>query len=293
MITNLFIEHMMSTEKKSNKQITVLSLFDGISCGMVALERAGFTSIKYYASEIDKFAIKVSEHNYPDIIRLGDVQNWKDWDIDWDSIDLLIGGSPCQGFSYAGKRLNFQDPRSRLFFIYADILNHIRSRNPEVKFLLENVKMKKEWIDVISIHLGVNPVMINSSLVSAQNRNRNYWANWEFGLPEDKGIFLKDILETPGECYEIYNSGKSIGHKLEKSYALLTRDYKGWPQRRGGMAGVISENKQLRGFTMIELERLQTLPDGYTSCCSKTQRCKQLGNCWTVDVIAHIFKHIK
>lgn len=134
--------------------MNVLSLFDGISCGRIALERAGFTSVKYYASEIDKFAIKVSERNYPDIIRLGDVQNWKDWNIDWGSIDLLIGGSPCQGFSYAGKQLNFEDPRSKLLFVYVDILNHIKSMNPKVKFLLENVKMKKEWTDVISSLLG-------------------------------------------------------------------------------------------------------------------------------------------
>jgi len=133
--------------------MNVLSLFDGISCGMIALERAGIEVDKYYASEIDKYAAKVSEANYPDIIRLGDVADWREWDIDWPSIDLLIGGSPCQGFSFAGKQLAFDDPRSKLFFVYVDILNHIKALNPNVKFLLENVRMKKEYLDVITKEL--------------------------------------------------------------------------------------------------------------------------------------------
>ena len=187
--------------------MNVLSLFDGISCGVVALERAGIEVDKYYASEIDKYAVKISKKNYPDIIQLGDVTKWREWDIDnqssigtsekcidWSSIDLLIGGSPCQGFSFAGKQLNFNDPRSKLFFVYVDILNHIKKHNPNIKFLLENVKMKKEFEDIISEQLGVQPVEINSSLVSAQNRKRLYWANWDFGQPEDKHIMLKDIV---------------------------------------------------------------------------------------------------
>ena len=123
----------------------VLSLFDGISCGMVALERAGIPVDAYYASEIDKNAITISQKNYPNIIRLGDVTKWREWDIPWAEIDLLIGGSPCQGFSFAGKQLNFNDPRSKLFFEFVDILNHIKTHNPNVKFLLENVGMKKEY----------------------------------------------------------------------------------------------------------------------------------------------------
>lgn len=121
----------------------VLSLFDGMSCGRIALERAGITVDAYYAAEIDKHAVKVSQANWPDIVHLGDVTKWKEWSIDWASIDLLIGGSPCQGFSFAGKQLAFDDPRSKLFFVYVDILNHIRNVNPSVKFMLENVKMKK------------------------------------------------------------------------------------------------------------------------------------------------------
>lgn len=178
-------------------KINVLSLFDGISCGMLALERAGIEVDNYYASEIDKYAEKISNKHYKNIIRLGNIMNWRYWDIDWSSIDLIIGGSPCQGFSNAGQGLNFKDPRSALVFIFFDILNHIRLFNPNIKFLLENVKMKKEWVDIISYNLGVEPVEINSALVSAQNRQRLYWTNIaKIPQPEDKNIYLKDILTT-------------------------------------------------------------------------------------------------
>lgn len=175
--------------------MNVLSLFDGISSGRVALERAGIKVDKYYASEVDKHAIKVSKDNWPDIIHLGDVTKWKEWDIDWSSIDLVIGGSPCQGFSFAGKQLAFDDPRSKLFFEFVDILNHVSEKNPNANFILENVRMKKEYMDVISEMLGVSPVCINSALVSAQNRVRYYWCNWEVDQPEDRGVELKDIIE--------------------------------------------------------------------------------------------------
>lgn len=175
--------------------MNILSLFDGISCGMVALERAGIKVDKYYSSEVDKYAIAISEKNYKKIVRLGDVKKWKDWDIDWSSIDLLIGGSPCQGFSFAGKQLNFEDERSKLFFEYVEILKHIKEQNPKVLFLLENVRMKKEYRDVITRFLKVEPILINSSLVSAQDRKRLYWTNIK-GLeqPLDRGILLKDIV---------------------------------------------------------------------------------------------------
>lgn len=175
--------------------MNVLSLFDGMSCGRIALDRAGIRVNKYYASEIDKYATKVSEENYPDIIRLGDVEKWKDWSIDWKNIDLVLAGSPCQGFSMVGKQLAFDDPRSKLFFIFVEILQHIKQLNPNVKFLLENVKMKKEHLDVITDNLSVDPVSVNSSLVSAQNRFRWYWTNWSFEQPADKGLCLPDILQ--------------------------------------------------------------------------------------------------
>ena len=174
--------------------MNVLSLFDGISCGRVALDRAGIPVNKYYASEIDKYATQVSQKNYPDIIRLGDINNWENWGIDWSSIDLILAGSPCQGFSFAGKQLAFDDKRSALFFRFAEILSHVQSVNPSVKFLLENVRMKKDYERVITSVVGVEPIMINSALVSAQNRKRLYWCNWHVEQPDDNGILLKDII---------------------------------------------------------------------------------------------------
>lgn len=173
--------------------MNVLSVFDGMSCGQIALERAGIKVENYFASEIDKYAIQVARKNYPNTIPLGSVEDWRSWAL--PKIDLLIGGSPCQGFSNAGLGLNFQDPRSKLFFTYVDILKDLKEKNPDLQFLLENVKMKKEWQKIISDLLGVEPVKINSALVSAQNRERLYWANWKIEQPEDKGIFLKDIIE--------------------------------------------------------------------------------------------------
>ena len=175
--------------------MNVLSLFDGISCGQLALERTGLVVDKYFASEIDKYAIQITQKHFPDTIQLGDVTKWKEWNL--PKIDLLIGGSPCQGFSHAGAGLNFDDPRSKLFFDFVDILHHYKPQ----WFLLENVKMKKEWADIITGYLGVEPIEINSALVSAQNRKRLYWTNIQnVKQPEDKGILLKDILH-PGERY--------------------------------------------------------------------------------------------
>jgi DNA-cytosine methyltransferase len=176
--------------------MNVLSLFDGISAGRIALERAGIKVDNYYASEIDKYAIQISKKNHPNIIQMGDVTKWREWDIDWSSIDLVIGGSPCQGFSFAGKQLNFEDPRSKLFFDFVDICHRVADENPKMKFFLENVRMKKEYQDVISGYMGVEPVMINSSLVSAQNRVRFYWTNIpNVTQPNDKSLLLKDILQ--------------------------------------------------------------------------------------------------
>ena len=173
--------------------MNVLSLFDGKSSGMTACELAGLNVEKYYSSEINKFANQVSMAIYPNLIRLGDVLNWKQWGLDWSTIDLIIGGSPCQGFSQAGQQLAFDDPRSALFFVYMDIVNHCIDHNPKVDFMLENVKMAKEPMQTISECMGVNPTMINSNLLSAQNRKRVYWASWynkgvanPIPQPEDK-----------------------------------------------------------------------------------------------------------
>lgn len=178
----------------------VLGLFDGISCLQVALNRAGFQYDNYCASEIDKYAIKVTQSNYPETIQLGSVTDWKSWDIDWGKIDLIGAGFPCQAWSIAGKQLGDKDERGKLFWTMLDIIKHAQSFNPNVKFIIENVKMKKEFEEYITHHtqesLGtIHKILIKSALVSAQNRNRYYWTNFQVSQPEDKGIFLKDILE--------------------------------------------------------------------------------------------------
>lgn len=260
--------------------MNVLSLFDGISCGRVALQRAGVKVDNYYASEIDKYAIKVSQANWPDIIHPGDINNWQSWDI--ETPDLIIGGSPCQGFSVAGKQLAFDDPRSKLFFKFVEIVKFYKPKY----FLLENVRMKKEYQDIISKQLGVQPIRINSSLVSAQNRVRDYWTNIPgVTQPEDKGIYLKDIIEHGAV-------------DKDKSYCIDANYWKG-----GNLKSYFEKHRRqlvfdkyptlFRKLLPVECERLQNLQDNYTSSVSNTQRYKALGNGWTVDVIAHIFKSMK
>ena len=193
----------------------VLSLFDGISAGQLALQRAGVAVDAYYASEIDKYAIQVTQKNFPNTIQLGDVTKWREWDIPWGEIDLVIGGSPCQGFSFAGKQLNFNDPRSALFFVFVDICHRVADENPKMRFMLENVRMKKEYQDVISGYFGVEPIAINSSLVSAQNRYRLYWTNIpNITQPDDKGILLKDIIESG---YVVEEKSATIKNQYYKS----------------------------------------------------------------------------
>jgi len=281
----------------------VLSLFDGISCGQVALERAGIKVDEYYASEIDRYAIQVAKKNYPDMIHIGDITN-----IEFDkyigNIDLLIGGSPCQGFSLAGKMLNFDDPRSKLFFKFVEVLSVIRPKY----FLLENVPMKLEWIDVISEHLGVNPFCIDSSLVSAHQRKRLYWTNIpNIGQPEDKGIELKDIFDYHEQtAWEkgFNHFGISINSrdyvkidrkgnekKNQKKSSCLTGGHRG-DGNHSDMDLIYYKDGKARRYSPIECERLQTLPDSYTEGISNTQRYKSLANGWTVDVIAHILKSI-
>lgn len=193
--------------------MNVLSEFDGISCGQVALQRAGIFVENYFASEIDKYAIRVTQTRHPKTVQLGTVTGWKSWDL--PKIDLLIAGSPCQGFSNAGLGLNFDDPRSKLFFEFVETLKMLRDRNPDLIFLLENVRMKQEWQDIISEQVGVRPIKINSALVSAQNRVRLYWTNIQgITQPEDKHIYLKDIIE----CGEV---------DREKSYTIDANYFKG------------------------------------------------------------------
>ena len=208
-----------------NGPINVLSSFDGMSCGMVALERAGIPVAYYFASEIDKYAMRTSESNYPDIVRLGDVQEVRAQGL--PKIDLLIGGSPCQGFSLAGKQLNFNDPQSKLFFEFVRLLKECKP----TYFLLENVKMKKEYQDIISAHLGVEPIEINSNLVSAQNRKRLYWTNIRgVTQPKDKGIYLKDIIQEDWADEALQSDGwhkwwtEKGEFQLRKKYSSLDAD---------------------------------------------------------------------
>ena len=194
-------------------ELDVLSLYDGCSMGRVALERAGIPIKEYYASEIDKYAITIAKKNFPNTIHLGDVTTVRGEDL--EPIDLLIGGSPCQGFSFAGKQLNFDDPRSKLFFEFVKLKNLLKPKY----FLLENVRMKKQYQDIISEHLGVEPIAINSNLVSAQNRYRLYWTNIpNVTQPDDKGILLQDILEDGIASDKMTKDGKSY---------CLTASYQG------------------------------------------------------------------
>lgn len=214
----------------SKDGLTVLSLFDGMSCGAIALREAGIKVKRYFASEIDKAAIRQTQHNFPETIQLGSVVGVNVSEL--PHIDLLIGGSPCQGFSFAGKQLNFNDSRSVLFFEYVRILHEIQAYNPQVKFLLENVRMLKECENVITEQMGLFPVMINSALVSAQNRVRMYWTNIrtksvpnlfftevysDIPQPKDRRIFLKDILENEVDK-RYYLSQKQIRHLIQLDF---------------------------------------------------------------------------
>jgi len=272
------------------KPINVLSTFDGISCGMVALKRAGIPINNYYAFEIDKYAIKISEKNYPEIVHLGDVKKWKD--IELPKIDLLLGGFPCQSHSIAGNRKGFDDPRGQLFFDMVDILNYYREINPDLKFLFENVsKITKDNLKVINNLLGVEPVLINSSLVSAQNRKRLYWTNFSDDIeqPEDRHIYLKDILEGGTGAIKSFGVYKP---KEDKSQCLDANYWKGEDNHgQRTVIKTIGSSFYYRKLTPLECERLQTLPDGFTEGVSNSQRYKMIGNGWTIDVIVHLLKY--
>jgi site-specific DNA-cytosine methylase len=298
-----------------------------MSCGQLALDRAHVKYDKYFASEIDKPAIKVTMHNYPDTIQLGSVVDVNTKKL--PKIDLLIGGSPCQSFSFVGKRLGMStkckeeiltleqyldlkmmsfefEGQSYLFWEYVRILEELRKVNPEIKFMLENVKMHKNWEHVITNTLGVEPVKINSALVSAQTRTRLYWTNISDKIeqPIDKGIFLQDIFETDHEVlrqYKVNNTPsrrKMWGHGINgqcknvtdspKSSCMLTK------QDRRPNQGLIEFEDFCRFFTPLENERLQTVPEGYTNVPGITDlnRDFMLGNGWTIDVIAHIFSYL-
>lgn len=349
-------------------KINVLSLFDGMSCGQIALDKLGIEVGNYFASEIDKYAMQVTKHNYPNTKHIGDVTKVKG--VNLPRIDLLIGGSPCQGFSFAGKQLNFDDPRSKLFFEFVRLLKETKPKY----FLLENVLMKKEYEQIITDHLGVEPIFINSALVSAQNRKRLYWTNIpNVTEPQDKDITWGDVRERGVNAQNFYYTEKAmqwLGKVSQKKNKTLTvhsdtdkmqmleaSHHKKYSNQRFFGIVDLPEDKQavaaMRGrylvdgkrqdgkqktkgltkqyiefrydgktnalttvtkdnvvvpftlpnripadefffryITPLECERLQTVPDNYTSCVSNTQRYRMLGNGWTVDVIVHIFNQM-
>ena len=273
----------------------VLSLFDGMSCGQIALNRAGIKYDNYFASEIKPHAIKVTQHNFPNTIQLGSVLDVKASDL--PKIDLFIGGSPCQSFSSFGNGSGF-DGKSGLFYEYVRMLNELKQKNPDVLFMLENVNMKKEWRDVISKELGVEPIAFNSNLVSAQNRDRLYWTNIDFIVPGDRNILFKDVLENLPfreipKCF-FKNWGDKM--RIDKGLNWVKNDKANCLTTKNCHTNqyLLNEDKTLcRLLTAKEYERLQTIPENYTDCVSNTERFKMLGNGWTVDVIAHILSFIK
>ena len=294
----------------------ILSLFDGISCGRVALERAGIPVEKYYASEIDKYAIQVTQKNYPDTIQLGDVTK-----IDFEQfvgkIDLLIGGSPCQDLSISGKRAGLKGKRSGLFYKFVEALNVIKPRY----FLLEDVSsMDTKWVEVMSRELGCNPIRIQSALVSAAERDRLYWTNIGprkynlFGFPtvnipqpEDRKIILNDIVEKENipdkywldrYTFDLHDpDDKIIAHVNLNGY-INAREVYNLKHKcntltcdglSGNLVKKIYQNGRIRRLMPIEYERLQNLPDNYTEGISDSRRYSAIGNGWTVDVVSHIF----
>jgi len=238
--------------------VNVLSLFDGMSCGQIALNRLGIKINNYYASEIDKYAIEITQKNYPNTIQVGDISKLDP--KDFMDIDLILAGSPCQGFSFAGKQLAFDDPRSALFFEFIRLLKAIKPKY----FLLENVKMKKEHLQIISeqvsacypeIPFGIEPIFINSSLVSAQSRQRYYWTNIpNITQPEERGIVLRDILEEHPSENPVKDTArnqrhyKNLDENLEK---MTTKDGKAFALTTTYGAAVFHDSLKKKRRSMI------------------------------------------
>ena len=231
----------------------ILNLFSGMGCDIMAHSRTNLPPItKVYHADIDKYATAVDRFLHPQVIQLGDVTKIKGSDL--GHVNLILAGSPCQGFSFSGKQLAFDDPRSQLFFEFVRILNELREINPKIHFLLENVKMKKEFRDVITDQLGVHPIELNSALDSAQSRKRLYWASWGIMPQIDKGIVLSDILEDFGQADLVGKQGKVLlKENIEKASCLLARDYKGFGNQ--GQTGVrcieVGQAEEIKGHDVI------------------------------------------
>ena len=274
------------------RPIIVLGLFDGMSCGQLALNNLPMPVKSYYSSEIDKYAISITQKNFPNTIQLGDITELDTTKL--PQIDLLMGGSPCQSFSNMGDGTGF-DGKSKLFWEFVRVLKETKPKY----FLFENVVMRKDWVEIISNELGVKPIKINSGLVSTQRRNRLYWTNIpNITQPEDLGLDFKDIIETEVDVkYQltpraIERVRQKQGYDLVgfKSKCLFATYYKNSSNSREGQ--IIETPDYLRRLTPRECEILQTVPIGYTEGVSDTQRYKMLGNGWTVDVISHILQEM-
>ncbi len=247
----------------------VLSLFDGMSCGQIALNKLGIKDYTYYASEIDKYAMQITQKNFPGTIQVGDVTKLKS--EDFTNIDLMFAGSPCQGFSFAGKQLAFDDPRSKLFFEFVRLLKEVKPKY----FLLENVRMKKEYLDVISEQVGVQPTLINSSLLSAQSRQRYYWTNIPFDKNiEDKEIVLRDILEggfsterNKSHCLDAnYYKGSSVENYKKKSRRQMVfespQSYREVRTEEAKQIRKMTRQKMGKDHTPYRSKRLEPRTDG-------------------------------
>ena len=288
------------------KEQVVLSLFNGMNTLRQAMENVGIPVKKYYSSEIKPYAIKLTQHHFPDTIQLGDITKWREWDIDWSEITFIGSGSPCQDLSSMGKREGLNGKKSSLFFEFIDILNHCKKLNPDVRFLQENVGSASDLdIGIISRLLGVYPVLINSEKVVAQQRLRYYWSNiktkqnlfdviTDIPEPKDKNILLKDVI-TSGEVKE--EKHKALMHRMYYSFGhkdkLSEKAQKYIRDREKFGNTIIYEDGYLRLANKIELCRLQGFPDNYCDILNLQQAASVLGDGWTLPVIEHILSFYK
>jgi site-specific DNA-cytosine methylase len=286
--------------------MNVVSLFNGMNTGRQALENVGIKVNKYYSSEIKPYAIELTQHHFPDTIQVGDVTKWREWDIDWQSIDLVLSGSPCQDLSAAGKRAGINGSKSSLFFVFVEILEHIKSLNSKVLFLQENVgSASKLDVGIMSRALGLYPCRINSKLVVAALRDRYYWTNiktkktmfdivTDIPNPIDRNILFSDIL-TSGTTKR-KKSCCLLEGTISKNNCkdIFTDNWQKYLKKRPqSMVILINENDLVRLPNKVEMCRLQGFPDNYLDTVSYENAGSLLGDGWTLPIIEHIFKFIK